>query len=355
MNDQEQRRPATIRRGNAMGSESELRSANDAHAPDDGAGSGGIMENKGAKIGCGCILPALFLLGSLGTLASRGNYGASPAQEIGELTGIILTGVALVWVPIFLFWMRRSSKWLIGGSFALLVAFFAVMGLGKIGSGYSATQKDLSAIGSIGFDAEGNPILPKGMAANGPMAKMMVELVDEQDKMRKAFDADITKLGADAMMDARKVAQNPQLAQNCRRFTDFKTVIDGHRARNMAFAQSIPVKIEALDVPPAARAEIKAGAMAKQDANLRSIKRLWDIQEKSIGPLHRSCLILAKRNWKAQGATFAFFNPSDMKAFNAAMSALKAMDAEIAAINAERISNAKAGQDKIKSLVQPQR
>jgi hypothetical protein len=351
MDDRDQRRPATIRRGDAVAPETDW--SNDDQFGDVEGPSGGILNNRFAKVGCGCALPILFLLSALGTLGAASNYGASPAEAIGELTGVVIGGIALVWVPLFLFWMRDKSKWLIGGSFVAVVAVFALLGLAKVGDGYSATNKDLSAVGSITFDNQGNPILPKGMATKGPMAKLMVELVAEQEALRGAFDADIAKLGADAMMDAGKVARNPDLVQNCRRFTDFKTVINGHRARNIGFAKAIPDKMDKLDVPASARAEIIKGAMAKQEANLSSINRLWDIQLKSIAPLHRSCLILSKRNWKAQGAVFSFFNPADMKAFNGAMAELKTLDEEIAAINAQRIDSAKAGQDKLKSLVAP--
>lgn len=353
MDDKQQRRPATIRRGNAAPLETEWRSEDDGQPSDHASGSHAIFDNRGARYGCGCILPALFLLGSLGTLASRGTYGASPAQEIGELTGIILAGIALVWVPIYLFWMRRSNRWLIAGSFALIIAFFLVLGLGKIGSGYSATTKDLDAVSNIAFDAEGNPVLPKGMAESGPMSKLMSGLVAEQNKMRSDYEAETAKLDFDPMMDAGKVVRNSALVQNCRRFTDFKSVIATHRARNIAFANNVPVKIEALDVPASAKAQIKAGAMKNQERNLGSIEKQWAGQEKSIAPMHRACLILSKRNWKAQGKMFAFFNPADTKAFNGSMGELKALDAELVALNNARLDSAKAGQDRLKSLVQP--
>ena len=353
MDDRNDRKVASIRRGDATPAETDWAAVYDAQQSEGEAPATGALNNQFAKIGCGCALPALFLFGTLGSLASPSSYGASPAESVGELTGTVLGGIALVWVPLFLFWLRGSSKWLIGGTFAVIAAIFVLIGLGKIGGGYATTKKDLGALSTVGFDAEGNPVVPKGMAANGPLSKMMVEIVADQNTMRTAYEADMAKLGIDAMMDAAKVSRNAGLTQNCRRFTDFKAVIDVNRARHMSYTQSVPAKIDALDLPSSTKAEIRKGAMARQEVNLRSVERQWDIQEKSLAPLHRSCLILAKRNWKAEGAVFAFFNTADMNAFNGAMAELKTLDAEIVAINAERQNSLKAGQERIKSLVGP--
>jgi hypothetical protein len=354
MSEPEERKPATIRTGNTPPPETDWAAVYAEQQAEGDAQSGGFLNNQLAKIGCGCALPALLLLGTCGGVVSPRVYGdGSPAYMMGELTGSVAIGILLVWFPIFLFWLRDQSKWLIAGSFIVITGIFTVLGLSKIGTGHKALTEDVSAISDVKFDKEGVPILPPGMAARGPMSKLLVDMANDQDAIRNALDAEIEKLGVTAMMSAKHVVRKPELVKNCGRIPAADEAIERLRLRNIQLMKSVPERIEKLDLSYNVQADMKRGALASLDRNVNAINAQYDLQLKLLGPIHRTCLILSKHNWTAQGETFLFNNDADLKAFNNAMGEIEAANAEITAVVEKQITKVQLGQEKIKADIKP--
>jgi hypothetical protein len=355
MSEPEERKPATIRMGDATPpAETDWNAVYEAQQAEGDAPPGGFLNNQLAKIGCGCAMPALFLLGTCSSMTAQRAYGGgSQAMMIGELTGGVVAGILLIWFPIFLFWLRDQSKWLIAGSFVLIAGILTVLGLSKIGTGFKAMTEDVSAISDVKFDKEGVPILPPGMSAKGPMSKLMVDMANEQGAIRKELDAEFGKLGIEDMMIANRVVRKPELVKNCARITDADETIEALRLRNKELIKSGPERIEKLDLSYSVKAEMKRGALTNLDGNMNAINAQYDLQLKLLGPIHRTCLILSKRNWTAQGETFLFNNDADLKAFNNAMGEIEAANAEITAVVQKQITKVRSGQEKIKADIKP--
>jgi hypothetical protein len=355
MSEPGERKPATIRTGSTPPpAETNWAAVYEAQQAEGDAPPGGFLNNQLAKIGCGCALPALFLLGTCGSVVSPRVYGGgSPAYMMGELTGSAAIGILLVWFPIFLFWLRDQSKWLIAGSFIVIAGVFAVLGLSKIGTSFKALEDDVSAISDVKFDNEGNPILPPGMSAKGPMSKLMVDMANEQGAIRKDLDAEIEKLGITDMMSANRVVRNPELVKNCGRITAADQAIERLRARNIQLMKSAPERIEKLDLSYSVKEEMKRGAASSLDRNVNAVNAQFNLQIKLLGPIHRACLILSKRNWTAQGETFQFNNAADLKALNNAMGEIEATNAEITAVVQKQVAKVQSGQVRIKEGLKP--
>ena len=313
---------------------------------------GGFLENGLAKIGCGCALPLLFLLGTCGSLTDKGRvFNGGPAFIAGQVTGMVIVGIMLCWLPLFLFWLRQQSKWIIALSFAAIAGWFAITGLAKIGNDLKATADDAASFADIKFDKDGVPIIPPGMEQKGPMSKFVADLAREQHAIRVDFDAEIKKLNVEDMMLANRVNKNPSLVRNCDRILAFRTKIDAFRQRNVALIENGPQRIDALDAPFGIKDEMKRGYANGRARSVARVSREWQLQSDSMVPLHRSCLILSKRQWQAQGATFAFNNNADMSAFNDIMKQLDTMNAELAAINKGRLDQVTKEQQKLREQV----
>jgi hypothetical protein len=356
MSENEGRRPATVRTNDSPAPplpETDWAAVYEAQqAGTDDPPPGGFLNNQFAKIGCGCVVPAIFMMGTCSTIAAPGAYGiANPAATLGQLTGGFIGGMALVWAPLFLFWLRDQSKWVIGGSFAFFAAIFVIIGLAGIGSGREAMVDDLANLSEVQYDAEGNPILTPEMAKKGPMSKLMFDMATEQSAIRKEFEADIAKLGISDMMFADRVAKNPALVRDCDRIHAFKSRIEAYRARNMELIKSAPDRIDKIDVNYSVKTEIKRGAMNRMGQNLESINAEWDMQVNALSPIHRTCQTLARRNWVAQGDMYMFNNRGDLNAFQAAMRDIDRINADIAALTSKRMQGVRADQQKLKQEI----
>lgn len=353
MNENEFRKPATVRTNDMPPKSEEIdwQEVYEQQQAGDGTLQGGFLNNQLAKIGCGCALPALFLLGTCSTLTAQNNYGEVGPAAIGGVAGTIVAGMLLVWAPLFAFWLREQNRWLIGGSFALFAGIFAILGFAKLGNGYQALKDDVGAISEVKFDKDGNPILTPGMAGKGPMSKLMFDMAKEQEAIRNGFDAEVTKSGIPDMMLANRVERNPSLVQNCGRIPALAATIEAYRKRNLALIESGPKRIDALDISYATKADMKRGAVDRMETNLRMVNAQWDLQAKTLDPIHRTCLLLSKRNWKAQGELYAFYSQSDIRTFDAAMQEIDQVNAEINALTKKRMDDVRAGQDRIREQI----
>jgi hypothetical protein len=309
---------------------------------------GGFLNNQFAKIGFGCVLPFLFLVTTCSSMTRQSYDAMDGATAMGYVAGGAIIGVLLCWAPLFVFWLRDQSKWIIGASFAAITMLFVLLGFAQIGNSRKALEEDAAAISNMQFDKDGNPILAPGLENKGPMTKLIVEQTQRQTEIRTAFEIDIKKSGIEDMMFADRVTRTPSLVQNCGRILELKPAIEGYKKRSLDVIQQTPDRIDELDLSYAMKREMKKGAMDKIAFNTDLIQKQWDLQTKSIDPVHRTCLILSKRNWKAQGALFAFTNQADMNGFNAAMEELDVYNAELEKLSKIHVDDLKASQDKIK-------
>jgi hypothetical protein len=356
MDDNKYRKPATVRReGDEPASQDiDWQKVYDEQQADGNRSQGGLLDNSAAKIGCGCVVPLLMLLGTCASATTQGSYSAdTPAAQLGEMTGRIAIGALLCWAPLYIFWLREQGKWLIGASFAAVVGFFVLLGLADLGQDRRAMTEDISALSDIKYDADGNPILSPGMANKGPVSKLFYDLAKEQQAIRSEFDAEVNKAGFPDMMLAKKVSKNPALIQNCDRILGFRDVIARYRKRNHELIESAPKRIDELDISAQFAAEMKRGMMSKMEENLADIEAQWDLQDQGIAPLHTTCRILAKRQWQPQGDMFMFNNNADMQAFNRQMAALDTINLKLGEITKKRINRVKAQQDRLKSDLPP--
>jgi hypothetical protein len=308
----------------------------------------GFLNNQLAKIGCGCVFPILMLLGTCSSMTGQGYDMMDGPMAMGYVAGGAIVGIFLCWAPLFVFWLRDQSKWIIGASFAALMMFFVIIGFAKIGNSQKAVNDDAAAVSNMQFDKNGNPFLAPGMENKGPMSAMIMKQARRHSDIRAAFEKDIKKAGIEDMMLANRVSRNTSLVQNCGRILALKPAIEDYRKRSLDVINDTPKQIEALDIPYALKRDMKKGALDKVAFNTDLTEKQWDLQSKSLDPIHRTCLILSKRNWRAQGELFAFTNLADMKGFDAAMNELDRYNAALQTLNQTRIDDLKASQQKIK-------
>jgi hypothetical protein len=354
MGEDEQRRPAVVRTDAEPAPPPAATDWTAVYEAQQNAGdgpAGGFLNNQLAKVGCGCVLPLLMLLGTCSSMTTQSYDSTDPAFAFFSVGGSAFAGILLCWAPLFVFWLRDQSKWIIGASFAAMMMFFVIIGFAKIGNGQKALEKDAATVSNLEFDKDGKPIIAPGTENNGPMSKLMVELTRRHSEIRTAFENDIKKAGIDDMMFADRVARKPSLVQNCDRIVALKPVIEDYRTRSMQIIQSTPEQIDRMDISYSMKREMKRGAMSKQAFNIDLMQKQWDLQAKSLEPIHRTCLILSKRNWQPQGTLFAFSNRADMNGFDAAMKELDRYNAELEGLNKTRVDDLKASQAKIKQNI----
>ncbi len=310
--------------------------------------AGGLLNNQLAKVGCGCLLPLMMLLGTCSSVTMQSYDYTEPAFALFYVAGSAFAGMLFCWAPLFVFWLRDQSKWIIAASFVALILLFVIMGFAKIGSNLKALQEDASILTDMQLDKDGKLIIAPGTKDKGPMSKLLVEQIRRQEDIRMAFENDIKEAGIEDMMFADRVARKPSLMQNCARILALKPAIEDYRRRSVQIIKSVPDQIDRLDISYSQKREMKYGAMSKMAVNVDLMQKQWDLQVKSLEPIHRTCLILSKRNWKPQGRLFAFSNTADMKAFDAAMGELDRYNAELEQLNKTRVDNLKAIQERLK-------
>ena len=312
-----------------------------------------LLDNGALKVGCGCILPILFGLGSLGTVAgSRAGY-AGGAEALGIFVGTILAGVLLTWTPFFLFWLRDKKGWIIVASLLLAIGAFTIVGVVKMGAGFGEANEDMRAVSKMKYDENGQPKVTEEMREAGPVSEFLYAAVKEQQALRKKYEADIAALGVDDMMLADKVKQDPGVTRNCDAIWDLGETIEARKAENLQIAKTQIDKIDDLDLASSFKRDFKKGAIESHERNRPGIIRQWDTQKATLPHLHRSCQIIARGQWEAEGELFAFNNQADLSAFSAEMEKIEILNKELAELQKDQKDRLESAQNRLKNVLPP--
>jgi hypothetical protein len=311
--------------------------------------TGGLLDNQAAKIGCGCLLPAIVMMSSCAGQAT--SSPSSPDMLPAYVAGGLIAGMLMGWAPLFVFWLRDQSKWIIGGSFVAFALVLGISQLAKVGREQQKIVDDLSVIGSLEFDKDGNAIFPEGTAAKGPMGKVIIQLAADRDKIHADFIAARTNLGIDALFDAKALAKNSKILSNCANIQMLEAEVVKAQNRSKSLITDMGEKIDNMPYSPSIKSDMRRGLEATKAENLAVLDQQWDIQQRSIAPTYRACVILAKRRWQSDGPNFVFSNAADLGVFNDSLNALNQLDNESAALLKNQTDKIKSGRDNVTKII----
>lgn len=335
MDDKQGRKPATIRTGNGpllsensapTDDSTDWEAVYEAQLAEETTPPGGILNNQFAKIGCGCFLPLIAAMGSCAGTSSVVVGGQ--AETVGYLFGTVMAGMALCWVPLFLFWLREQKKWIIAASFVALAVFFVVTSLGKIGREMNKINDDFSIMRDITLDKDGNAVLADGAKAQGPFGKMLQNMITERDALFVKFEGDILALGSEQLADAKLLSKDSSPLRNCAAFANLQPKVEAYHQQARAMIIQMRDKIEAMDYSDTMKREMMRGYDDSRTRNIAVVDRQWAMHKQMVSNYHKSCVVLARRNWTAQGSIFSFTNRRDMDEFNSIISHGEKIQAE---------------------------
>jgi hypothetical protein len=349
MNENEYRRPAVVRTDSEPAPETDWNAVYQAQQSDESKPEGGFLNNGFAKIGCGCLLPALMMLGTCAGTTNNASIG--PEFMPSYVAGTIIGGLLLCWGPVFAFWLRDQSKWIIGASFIVFAVIFGVGALSKIGGERQKLLDDMSVINDVKFDKDGNAILADGSNPKGPFGKMMVEMIAERDKIFADYEASRAALGINQLFMAADLKKNPKVINNCQGILSLEGKVTEARTKSKAMLEGLRQKVEAMDYSAAIKADMLRGIGASQSANFSIVDKQWDIQQRSITPTYRACTMLAKRQWTNKGQDFIFNSTADMNIFNESVKTLNALDAEAVTLMKNHSDGLKAKKENLNNIM----
>jgi hypothetical protein len=326
MTGNENRRPAVVRTDAEPAPETDWNAVYEAQKADDGKPEGGILNNGFAKIGCGCLLPAIVMLSTCAGTSSAS--GAGGPYLTGYVAGGIIAGMLLCWAPLFAFWLRDQGKWIIGISFILFAAIFGIITLSKVGQERQKLMNDMSAVGDVQIDKDGNAVIGEGAASKGPFGKMMVQMMAERDKIYNDYEKTRTDMGLDVLFIANELKKNPKILDNCNLIPTLENNIEEARTKTQALLKGLRDKINAMDYSPSVKADMIRGLGNEQSDNYIMVDKQWGIQQRGIEPTFRACKMLAKRQWTSDGQTFVFQSNDDTAVYNQSITKLNALDIE---------------------------
>lgn len=304
---------------------------------------GGFLNNQLAKIGCGCLLPAIVMVSSCAGQAA--SSPGDPGMFLAYVAGGVGAGMLMGWAPLFLFWLRDQSKWIIGGSFITFAVVLGVGQLAKIGRERQDLVDDFGVIGSMEFDKDGNAIFPKGTRTNGPFGKILVQLAADRDKIYADFESARTKLGVDVLFQANALAKDPKVINNCASIMTLEAEVAKARTMSKSLIEGMRTKIEMMRYSQSVKSDMIRGLEASKAENFAALDQQWDIQQRSIAPTYRACVTLAKRKWQSDGPNFVFSNAADLRIFDNSLATLNQLDAQAAALLKNQTDKLKVRRD----------
>lgn len=345
MSNDEPRRPATIRNAaDQPPPETDWDAEYAAQQSDPETGKHGFLDNGAAKIGCGCVLPALFLFSSFGAASSAFNV----PMAIGAAFGTTI----LIWGLLFAFWLRHAPKWIWIGSLIAIFIFIGLVNIGKFGQQIDALEKDAKTVANVQFDKDGMPIIPKDMDKAGPMSKIMVGLAEKHLAIARRYEADLGALRLETLGDAGKLSAQPAVLSHCPDIGRLKDKIEAYRSAQLSNVKAVSDEIDASDLPDILRSSMRKGYEDTLPSNMDNINLQWDTQRNTLKPLQRMCEILARRKWRAKGSIFEFTSGADMQAYNAATVEVNRQQQLLQKQQAEHMLRVKAKQDEMNKMLE---
>jgi hypothetical protein len=276
-------------------------------------------------------------------------YGAQPgALQVPNMIILILGQAMLVFAALYYFFLRGQPRAI------KLIAVAAVLGIvsatviTKADGPKRLVKEDLSVFDDLTFDRDGL-VTMNGSGNNGQVAQMLKQTIADRDAILAAYNAEVDASGINLMSDASALKANPKILKDCKRISELGNKTTEYDAQSRALMVQIEQRIKSLDYDELTKNSMLKGFRDSRDKSEVTSRRSWDLQRSALAVNYDTCMLLARRNWRAAGAVFEFTNDADLSAYNKHMLDLNTMADEITSLLADHKKSAQTDIDGAKN------
>jgi hypothetical protein len=287
-----------------------------------------------ALLGCAILVAAALLVPRM-----------LPAQPAEILVGGFSAAGFVLWLIGFAVTIRLSSLGWKAGSLAILLGAGALAGYLTHRQYEAVGREDPSSFAEIEFGPQGAPILPRDIAARGPISRLFAASVQADAIERREYDAALAKFGVGNLSSPYLLAQNPQTIARCSDLEATKALVKGHAAKRTERAAEIGRAIDAASLDAAMKDAIRSiAAPGGEDARLANQLAFLD----STAEL---CALLARRGWYNDNAYFGFKASGDAARYKALQAKRAEAAGTIEKLDKDAVARIKAAQEKVRAAL----
>lgn len=261
----------------------------------------------------------------------------------GLLFLIGLVAAAAVWGVAWFIDLRRSVVgWSVAAGFVLPLLALLVVAIASAAV-FVADRRDAAMLGQIRINAQGEPELPGGVKP-GPITRSGMDFVRNMLGAAREREAVLIALGMDRLTDAAAVEATPQLATDCDRFERAKPRILAFDQRFKSLALGFRATLNTRIAEPAARNAALKGIDTALGSGFAKVEKISALLQGQLGRAGGLCRLIARHNWRSQGAQFMFTTQGDYDTFgrlidpwNDAVREIAAMQSTARAESGDRI------------------
>ena len=192
-----------------------------------------------------------------------------------------------------------------------------------VGDAFDAIIKGVTASGPVDTAA-----LTRQSSAKGDMAtvEMLIKgLLKRGIDLRQEYEAELSKVGAERLLDGRRIKQDKSMAETRSIANDLRRVVTTYRQKNLAIFEEMSEKLATLPIDDVLKRDLNAGVQSTMQANRAAAVRLWDQEQQLAEMLSQIAEMLgsSRARWQMQGDKFLFSRQSDLEDFKQRMTALQ--------------------------------
>lgn len=224
----------------------------------------------------------------------------------------------------------------------------ALLARDGMGEAFDAIIKGVTASGPVDTAA-----LTRQSTAQGDMAAvemMMKGLLKRGIDLRQEYEAELSKVGIDRLLDGPRIKQDKSMAETRAIATDVRRVVTNYRQRNLAIFEEMSEKLATVPINDVLKRDLNAGVQSTMQANRAAAVRLWDQEQQLAEMLGQIAEMLgsSRARWQMQGDKFLFSKQSDLEEFRQRMTALQKLQAMQQAEMESRLRQARGRLDTLK-------
>ncbi len=264
------------------------------------------------------------------------------------LPALLMGGAAaglILWLVGFLLTTRHAGLGWKLGSLALLIAAGAGAALIAHGQFQTRSRADASSFADLELGTDGTPSLPAGAASRGPVSRLYLASIKEDQAAARAYGDALGKFGAGALTSPYMLQQNPQVTGHCGDIEKVRALAAEQSAARLVRRKALAEAIGSASLPKATKLGIaKIAGDAQADPLLAN-------QQAMLDATAELCTLLARKSWTNANGYFGFGSGSDAAAFKAVSTKRQAIAAEAEALDRTTRERILAGREQVRTAL----
>lgn len=273
-----------------------------------------------------------------------GPHFSAPLPLPALLVGGAAAGLVL-WLIGFVVTTRHAGLLWKLGSLVLLIG--AGAGAAAIAHGQFQTRSraDASSFAEIELAPSGAVILPRGIAARGPVSALYAKAVQAEADDKQAFSIALDLFGVMALNSPYLLKQNPKAIENCGKLDAILELGVKQSGSRLARRAELARAVGNATLPKAAkRGILQIVGETKDDPILAN-------QRAMIGTTSEICKLLARKTWENMNGYFGFRNAADVATLNRIEKQRKALSSEADALDKAERERILAGREAVRTAL----